>query len=452
MQGSKLAEVRPPDTNLLKAAITNEIAGNPWHRIKETCERLDLASIPNEESLNKPSYVSARLEATPAERYFDIAMRLYQERPDPELRRAIVPFLPKEIKPATRRQIIEEFAHLQSIRGQGLHGSFSPSAFLERVGGQPSFNELLSSLLSAGRDSSDVIPQLSILVEETDETFLEFLRVVFHPTTRFQRGQQQQNLLFLGELVQAANKYLPAAGYEIKKTGTRGSEPLFEPVAVKVNTEEVRCLIFAAAQEKPDIRIADVLSLDIEVRRRLASRYLVYQTPITQEGLRWEQLTAWWMTQSGEIGDSDARALYKRLAGGLQSHAEQHFFYAYCKRHPISQDAHPALLPQFYLRWDPFTGRQVRAPQRYDFLMLLPKGIRVVIEIDGVQHYAIKDQSGHYSLSQETYAKTVADTRDLILAGYEVHRFGTSELDSKQSAERVADNFFDRLFQAHNIQ
>ena len=95
---------------------------------------------------------------------------------------------------------------------------------------------------------------------------------------------------------------------------------------------------------------------------------------------------------------------------------------------------------------------QVRAPQRYDFLMLLPRGIRVIIEIDGVQHYAIKDQSGHYSLSHETYAKTVADTRDLILAGYEVHRFGTSEVDSKQSAERVADNFFDRLFQAHNIQ
>ena len=119
MQGFKLAEVRPPDTKLLKAAITNEIAGNPWHRIKETCERLDLASIPNEESLNKSGYVSARLEATPAERHFDIAMRLYEERPDPELRRAIVPFLPKEIKPAIRRQIIEEFAHLQSIRGQG---------------------------------------------------------------------------------------------------------------------------------------------------------------------------------------------------------------------------------------------------------------------------------------------------------------------------------------------
>ena len=75
---------------MLKAAITNEIAGNPWHRIKETCARLDLASIPNEESLNKPSYVSARLEATPAERHFDIAMRLHQERPDAELRRAII--------------------------------------------------------------------------------------------------------------------------------------------------------------------------------------------------------------------------------------------------------------------------------------------------------------------------------------------------------------------------
>ena len=57
--------------------------------------------------------------------------------------------------------------------------------------------------------------------------------------------------------------------------------------------------------------------------------------------------------------------------------------------------------------------------QRMDFLMLLPNGIRVVIEIDGKQHYSEGDIS-----SPKLYAEMMVDTRKLQLKGYEVYRLG----------------------------
>lgn len=51
--------------------------------------------------------------------------------------------------------------------------------------------------------------------------------------------------------------------------------------------------------------------------------------------------------------------------------------------------------------------------------MLLPNGIRVVIEIDGKQHYSEGDIS-----SPKLYAEMMVDTRKLQLKGYEVYRLG----------------------------
>ena len=55
----------------------------------------------------------------------------------------------------------------------------------------------------------------------------------------------------------------------------------------------------------------------------------------------------------------------------------------------------PALLPEVWLHWDPKTVAE-RGPNallrfRMDFLLLLPAGARIVVEVDGKYHYA--DQS-----------------------------------------------------------
>ncbi len=76
-----------------------------------------------------------------------------------------------------------------------------------------------------------------------------------------------------------------------------------------------------------------------------------------------------------------------------------------------------------------------------DFLLLLPQRIRIVIECDGVQHFA--DEAGR--ADSRRYAKMVAEDRELRLRGYEVYRFGGTELaDPPATSQRLA-TFFDRL-------
>jgi len=78
-----------------------------------------------------------------------------------------------------------------------------------------------------------------------------------------------------------------------------------------------------------------------------------------------------------------------------------------------------------------------------DFLLLLPHRRRVVIELDGVHHYA-NDQR---RADPRRYAQMVTHDRALQLAGYEVYRFGGHELTDRQQAARLLDDFFASLLQ-----
>src|SRR5262249_37245901 len=102
----------------------------------------------------------------------------------------------------------------------------------------------------------------------------------------------------------------------------------------------------------------------------------------------------------------------------------------------------PALLPEVWLHWDPKTvkerGRDALFRFRMDFLMLLPGRIRVVLEVDGKQHYA--DEAGR--AAPALYGAMVAADRDLKLAGYYVFHFGGFEL-RKDTALEVGGTFFE---------
>ena len=79
--------------------------------------------------------------------------------------------------------------------------------------------------------------------------------------------------------------------------------------------------------------------------------------------------------------------------------------------------------------------------QRMDFLLLFSDRRRVVIEVDGRQHYA--DPDGH--ANTPSYAAMVAEDRRLQLAGYEVYRFGAKELDASAASSKMLQQFFDAL-------
>jgi very-short-patch-repair endonuclease len=81
-----------------------------------------------------------------------------------------------------------------------------------------------------------------------------------------------------------------------------------------------------------------------------------------------------------------------------------------------------------------------------DFLLLFSNHIRIVLEIDGKQHYAEGDIA-----KPELYSTMVAEDRRLRLSGYEIYRFGGYELQGEQGKNVVVD-FFKALFQQYAVK
>jgi hypothetical protein len=209
---------------------------------------------------------------------------------------------------------------------------------------------------------------------------------------------------------------------------------------------EMKNLIFAADGPKPKIVLRDAINNDLEIVEN-AEHCLVYDRPLADKGLTWRELTAWRARNDeleGEAERAAAHELYARLLKSMSGNrAEQCLFERYCSRYRTHGFDIAALIPQVYLHYDPYTrwagGTLPR--QRMDFLLLLPRRRRVVLEIDGRQHYA--DREGR--ASPERYAEMVAVDRELQLAGYEVYRFGGHEFNDRCHAGGILDSFFDAL-------
>ncbi|MDF2048864.1 hypothetical protein [Arthrobacter sp. Cr_A7] len=209
---------------------------------------------------------------------------------------------------------------------------------------------------------------------------------------------------------------------------------------------ELRNLIFAANGPKPKLVLRDAVSNVIEITEN--GRYcLVYDRPLTATGLTWRDLVAW-RAQSDSLDEEAeltvARELYWRLKESLGGNeAEQFLFDEYCKLYKSEGFGMPALIPQVYLHYDPYTKSSggTLHRQRMDFLLLLPNRRRVVIELDGIQHYSDSARRA----SPEIYAQMVAEDRKLKLAGYEVYRFGGQEFVNRERATTLLGEFFTEL-------
>ncbi|MBB6397387.1 hypothetical protein BKA00_004301 [Actinomadura coerulea] len=222
---------------------------------------------------------------------------------------------------------------------------------------------------------------------------------------------------------------------------------------------ELKNIIFASVNVKPRIVLRDALENRIEIVEG-ADDCLIYDRPLSSAGVTWGELIDWWrMRQSLDDSLSTVevgRDLYGRLGSSLDSPPEERLLKAYCADFPPNDAGvhFPALLPQVYLHYDPYTRRQRRSEgkgavlvrERMDFLMLLPGGVRVVLEIDGKQHYAEKDTA-----SPRLYAEMVAEDRELRLYGYEVYRFGGYELRDEAEARDTLRAFFTELLRRHGV-
>lgn len=211
-------------------------------------------------------------------------------------------------------------------------------------------------------------------------------------------------------------------------------------------------LIFAANGPKPDLVLRDALNNDVEIVRN-GEYCLVYDEPIPADGLKYSDLIGWWRRRQGFADTVAAREvgldLHARLRASLGDNpVECRVFDAYAARYKGSQFDIPALIPQVYLHFDPATKMARRAAgqngsplarQRMDFLILFSDRHRVVLEVDGKQHYAVGDIA-----SPALYSELVSEDRRLRLSGYEVYRFGGVELMADDAVAMLAQ-FFDQL-------
>ncbi len=275
--------------------------------------------------------------------------------------------------------------------------------------------------------------------------FVHFLEGLASPDVRPDEAAQRH-------FVETINVPLRSCGVELRESDIEGGYPIFSVVAT--HTAAVgrpKNLIFASSV-KPDLRFRDAINNDIEVVTN-ADKVLIYDRPIGIEGLTWSNLQLWW-EETTKAANSEAakKSLYKRLRESLppNSPPQLMLFNAYYSGFGKAIPHLPALIPEVWLHWDPLTvkerGREALLRFRMDFLLLLPQGIRIVVEVDGKHHYA--DDVGRADVVR--YAQMVAADRELKLAGYHIFRFGAHELLG-DSAEATVKLFFESLFRKYGV-
>lgn len=252
------------------------------------------------------------------------------------------------------------------------------------------------------------------------------------------------------EVIDFLNKYLTFDGYHIVQDGNNNK--VVEVRSYDNTSYKIKNLIFAANGPKPELVLQDALANDIEIVKN-GEFCLVYDRDLGSNGLLWQDLVEWWAFQNSLEFPSDETEynLYYRLAESLSSEPEKMLFYTYFNRlRREIDDALPALIPQVYLHYDPKTLKELQGKkrlkrQRMDFLLLMPNWIRIIIEIDGQQHYS---QNG--TPDPKKYAEMVSEDRKLRLAGYEVYRFGGYEFRGEKGRQIIED-FFRQLLKKHEV-
>jgi very-short-patch-repair endonuclease len=366
----------------------------------------------------------------------------------------------------TRRSIIDAILAMGSLAGDKEYHEFAKWVC-------PSLSESEISDIARHMDRFDDWPE-SYLVDTVidylklpDEEFMLFLTQYVNPNIHHWRWlpeEERRENIPNSELVEVINKYLEHDGYKLSIKDTIGDKNFYQCVSTRIGVQGAVKNIIFAAKYKPEIVFDDALNNDIRITKN-ASQCLIYNRAIPQSGLMWSELVAWYSAESG-ITENQEVALIKRLcdcldvsfkASGQKSGPETWMLQAYYELKKELRIDLPALLPQVYLYYDPLTQRErgykLFEHQKMDFLMIFSHRDRVVIEIDGKQHYAVEDKA-----SPKLYSDMVKAHREMSLFGYDVYRFGGYEFFGADSDEvrkkAVLDNlkqFFIRLFRKYGI-
>lgn len=287
-----------------------------------------------------------------------------------------------------------------------------------------------------------------------DLIFFKFLENCVHPVV--QPDSEEQN-----KLRKAFNEILAKNNYGLREVSQISGKPVYKVMPLKAGVPgSVKNLVFAANGLKPEIVLIDAVSNDIKIVKN-EEYCLVYDKPILEGGLLWKDLVEWWQdrqTRTFANRQDLEKDLLRRLLASLPKNSppEQLLFRTYYSHFLRDlSDNLPALIPQVYLHYDPKTIQQLvqnqedqhLIRQRMDFLLLFSNHTRIVLEVDGKQHYSNKGWA-----EPTLYAQMAAEDRRIRLQGYEIYRFGGAELQDDQQGKTTVIEFFNSLFRQHSIK
>lgn len=368
----------------------------------------------------------------------------------------------------TRRSTIDAILALGSMAGDKEYHEFAKIVC-------PSLSEGDISEIARHMDRFDDWPESYLLdsiidyLNLTDEQFMFFLEQYVNPNIhhwRWNEEEERREHIHNAELVEVINRYIDHDGYKLVVKDTIGDKDFYKCVSTRVGVQgQVKNIIFAA-KYKPEIAFDDALNNDIRITRN-ENQCLIYNRSIPSSGVMWNDLVEWYAAENNLADDQNPEvAFITRLcdcldtsfkANGAKSGPETWMLQAYYNlKKELGIDL-PALIPQVYLYYDPQSvkqrGYKLFEHQKMDFLMIFSHKDRIVIEIDGKQHYAEGTTA-----SPKLYSEMVRAHREMSLFGYDVYRFGGYEFIGADSDETVKNKvledikqFFIRLFYKYGI-
>ena len=368
----------------------------------------------------------------------------------------------------TRPSVIDAILALGSMAGDKEYHEFAKIVC-------PSLSEGDISEIARHMDRFDDWPESYLLdsiidyLNLTDEQFMFFLEQYVNPNIhhwRWNEEEERREHIHNAELVEVINRYIDHDGYKLVVKDTIGDKDFYECISTRVGVQgQVKNIIFAA-KYKPEIAFDDALNNDIRITRN-ENHCLIYNRSIPSSGVMWNDLVEWYAAENNLTDDQNPEvAFITRLcdcldtsfkANGAKAGPETWMLQAYYNlKKELGIDL-PALIPQVYLYYDPQTlkqrGYKLFEHQKMDFLMIFSHKDRIVIEIDGKQHYA-----EGATASPKLYSEMVRAHREMSLLGYDVYRFGGYEFMGADADEtvknKVLDNikqFFVRLFCKYGI-
>jgi hypothetical protein len=462
----------------LRAQIAEVIADNvKSYNVPAFCVRVGIQVAEDENDKHeahnsKRIYVTSRATSLSVAALVGVAERVHEEYPNDELEDFLsaAKYEKKKVSELVRRDVLKLLNPLEYLFGDRPLFEVLELIFGSLLSSQGDGPSALKQLIERHylRNPEDMSNEAMLIecgaIACSQARFFTLLEEILQPASRRDDTQRE-----LAHLLAAG---LSRSGYTIAVTSSDSGYPVYSVTDISSSVAgEMKNLIFASIGQKPELVFRDAINNDVEIVKN-ADSVLIYDQILPPSGaLLWKHLREWWGQKNTLEPELAKIQLYQRLSAAVRlarSPGEYAIFKTFYSRYPalLGEDKVPALIPQVYLHYDPYTQRhrgdeKFLARQRMDFLLMLEKGVRIVIEVDGRHHYAHAD-SGHPEMmiaDSGRYAEMAAEDRRLRLSGYEIYRFGGGEFadvdistwEVGPDSRQLVESFFDKLLRKHSV-